>query len=424
MIIRLTLLILLTLSLQANTKEFYIELTPESKNKKYDKKMPKVNIFKDIFLSIDSDLKIDSDSIFLSDKYQELNIRSIDTLGSLDALNNIRKSKANIAIVRGDILGAKNNGLFGLDTYKDYGIVCSSSNSFLYLVSKKTITSINDLRGMKVSTGLSSNIAQLYLSNISKNSGIKLDITYKSLDVDDSIYALKNDKIDAIFLFAPQNYAKKFSKHDLNISSLPDDFFANLSFKKGLNRESYYIGDERIRTFSVQNFVIAPKNTLDTKINVKIEAMVSAFGCYQSLQNIDSFYGEMHEMVKEAVGSIHKRIEKENAISITLRTVEKVDNGSKYIFDISNGSDSDMNITFEGFETNAFDNIPIKPRHLIEVVPSGDLGIKAKSEKMVSFIYKNPFLYTIKKKKIKTIYKNLSVKDSKVEFFLTIGDDL
>jgi TRAP-type uncharacterized transport system substrate-binding protein len=410
--------------LMANTKEFYIELTPESKNKKYDKKLEGSNIFKDIFISADSDVKIDIDNIFLSEKYHDLSIKEIDTLGSLDALNNLRKSQANIAIVRGDVLGAKNNALFGLDAYQDYGIICASNTSRLYLVSQKSITSVNDLRNMRISTGLSSNIAQLYLANISKNSGIKLDITYKSLDLDDSIYALKHGKIDAIFMFGPKGYASKFAKNDLNVTSLPDDFFNNLSIKKGLNRDSFTLKGERIRTFSVQNFVIAPKNTLDAKIGFKVEAMVSAFGCYQNIQNIDSFYGELHPMVKEAVGSIHKRIENENALSIELRHVEKVDNGRKYIFDITNNSENDMNITFEGFETTAFDSIPIKPRHLIEVIPSGDFGIKAKSDKMVSLIYKNPFLYKVGKRKIKTVYKNLSVKNSKVEFFLTIGDDL
>ncbi|MBN2823886.1 MAG: hypothetical protein JXQ76_01070 [Campylobacterales bacterium] len=405
--------------LWAQNKEYYIELN--ANDKKFDKKLESVNIFNDIFISIDSDLKINSNTIYLSKKYQDISIKNIDTLGSLDAINNLRKSKANIAIVRGDVLAAKKHALFGFDTYEDYGIVCSSSDSFLFFVTKKKISSVDEMRNMRISSGLSSNIAQLYMDNISKNSGTKLDISYESLDLDDSIYALAHDKIDAIFIFGPKSYVKKFSKNGLIINSLPNDFFTNLSIKKGLNRDAFYVDGERIRTLSVQNFVIAPKNSLDAKLNSKVEAMVSAFECYRSIQNIDSYYGDLHPLVKEAVGSIHKRIENENAITVVYKHSEPIDNGRRYIYTISNASENDMNITFDGFRTRAFDAIPIKPRHLVEVVPSGSLLIKAKSQQMVSFSYTNPFLYTIGQKRIKAVYQNLTVPDSKVEFYLTVG---
>ena len=389
---------------------------------KRDRKMSSINIFKDIFISIDSDIKIDSNSIYLSKKYQNLNIKNVSTEGSLDAIDNLRKSKANIAIVRGDVLGAKNNALLGFDEYKDYGIICSPSSSILYLISKKEINSITDLRYMEISTGLSSNITQLYLSNIAKNSGTKLDISYNSLDLDESLYALSIGRLDAIFMFAPSNYTSKITRAGLTIRSIPNDFFTNLTIKKGLNPHSYYIKDRRIRTLEVQNFIIAPKTTLDKNIDLKVESMISAFGCYKSIQNIDAFYGDMYESVKESVNNIQQMVDKEDAISFNLVQKVKTTDGTRFVYDVINSSSSDMNITLEEFRTTKFDRVPIKPRHLMTTIPSGDIELKAKSTKMVTIIYKNTFLYRVKPTKLRVIYKNTTLKDSKVEFFMTIGD--
>ncbi|MDQ7084742.1 MAG: TAXI family TRAP transporter solute-binding subunit [Sulfurovum sp.] len=387
-----------------------------------DDKMSTVNIFKDIYISIDSDIKIDTKSISFSKKYQDLNIKEITTSGSLDAVDNLRKSKANIAIVRGDILGAKNNGLFGFDAYNDYGIICSPSSSILYLISEKEIHSIIDLRYMEVSTGLSSNIAQLYLSNIAKNSGTKLDIGYNSLSFDDSIHALQKGQIDAIFMFAPESYASKITKMGLKIQSVPDNFFTNLTIKKGLNPDSYYLGDRRIRTLEVQNFIIAPKTTLDKNIDLKVESLISAFSCYKTLQNIDAFYGDIYPSVKESVNKIQQRVDKEDAITFTLDQKIKTSDGERFVYYATNHSSSDMNITLEEFRTTSFDTVPIKPRHLMSTIPSGYIELKAKSQKMITILYKNTFIYTVKPTKLKVIYKNLTLEDSRIEFFIHIGD--
>ena len=399
----------------------FILLSSELYSKK-DAKMNSVNIFKDIFISIDSDIKIDADSIQLSQKYQNLNIKSIQTKGSIDAIENIRKSKANIAIVRGDILGSKKNSLLGFDAYKDYGIVCSPSDSILYLVSKKEINSIVDLRYKEVSTGLSSNIAQLYLNNIAKNSGVELSIGYNSMDIDDSLDALENNKIDAIFMFAPYSYIRKITKKGFTIRSLPNDFFSNFSIKKGLNRYSYDIEDRYIRTFSVQNFIIAPKTTLDKNIALKVESMISSFGCYKSIQNIDAFYGDIYPSVKDSVNDIQQRVDKEDSINFYLSKKAKTSDGTRFVYYATNNSSSDMNITLDEFRTNKFDNVPIKPRHLLSITPSGNIELKAKSEKMITIIYKNTFLYRVKPTRLEVIFKNTTLQNEKIHFYMTVGD--
>ncbi len=389
---------------------------------KKNRKMSEINIFKDIFISVDNDIKIDTDNIYLSKKYKDLNIKNIYAEGSMDAIDNLRKSKANIAIVRGDILGARNNSLLGFNTYKDYGIICSPSNSVLYLISKKKINSIVDLRYMEISTGIASNITQLYLNNIAKNSGTKLDISYNSMNLNDSLSALKNDSLDVVFIFGPSDYASIIDDEGLTIHSLPDDFFTNLTIKKGLNPHSYYIEDRKIRTLEVQNFIIAPKTTLDKNIDLKVESMVSAFGCYKTIQNIDAFYGDMYPSVKESVFKIQQRVDREDAIDFKLHKRVKTTDGERFVYYARNHSSSDMNITLSEFRTTKFDKVPIKPRHVMSTVPSGDIELKAKSKKMITILYKNPFLYKIKRTKLKVIYKNLTFEDSTVAFFMTIGD--
>ena len=390
---------------------------------KHDSKMSNINIFKDIFLSVDYDLVINSKEIFLSKKYDDLNIRQINTLGSLDALHNLKTSKSNISIVRGDILTIKKTGMLGLSIFDNYGIVCSPSSSRLYLISDKNITTINDLKNMKIATGLASNIAQVYLSNIAKNSGMSLSISYFSMDFDNAISKFERGELDAIFMFAPISATKNIIKKKLPIVSIPNDFFTNLDLKTGLENNSYYIKDRRIRTLEVQNFIIAPKDTLDTKINFKIEAMVSAFECYRTIQNIDKSYGTIHTEVKKSISKIQDRIDKEasTGFKFVSKTVNK--DSVEYIYNIVNSSSIDMNISLKELRSSSFDNIPIRPRHLINVIPSGMIIVPKKGKQKITFIYKNPFIYRIKNKTINIVYENLSVKgDDDMIIKLNVGD--
>ena len=399
------------------------ELEDEIKKEKNDDKLDKINIYKDIFLAIDSELKMNIDDIFLSQKYKNFTLKGIESIGSLEAINNLRKSKANISIVRGDVLGIKKNGIFGIEPYEDFGIICSPNRSVLYLVSKYDITSINDLRDRIVSTGLVSNMAQLYLNDITKNSGVELDISFRSLDISDSIDALLNDDIDVLFAFAPENYVLNFTTNGLKVQSLPDDFLTNLNYTKGINPHRYELNGKRIRTYETPNFIIAPTQTLDENINLKIEAMVSAFKCYKTIQNIDSFYGKLHDDVKKSISKIHKRLDKQSAIKFVFKRDVKVKNSVKHIYEIQNNSKADQNITFLQFRTKKFDKIPIKPRHLISIIPNKMIKLKAGSKRILTFTYKNPFLEKIPKRKIETVFINKTEKNKEIKFFLTIGDE-
>jgi len=386
-------------------------------------------IFDKVFITMDKNL----DSSIIDKNSSFIKIRS---RGSLDAINNLKDNKANIAFVRGDVLGIKKNGILGLETYDNYGIICSPNKSILYLVSKKDIKSIYDFRDKKISTGVMTNLAQIYLNSVLKNSGLEFDISFNALNLYNSIDALKKGDIDIIFMFAPKKSMSEFNKNGLKIQSLPDDFFKNLTFKRGLIPFKYKIKKRTIRTFEVQNFLIAPIETLDKNISSKIEIIIKNFKCYKTIQNIDPFYGTLHPSVKDIINKINQKAKeppkpstppkkedyKDEPIQFLFKREITLENGINYIYDIENRVKSDINITFWEFKTDKFDNISIKPRHLISISPNGIIKLKGKSKRIVTFTYKNPFLYNIQPQSMEVVYKNLTMENKPLSLFLTIGD--
>ncbi len=383
-------------------------------------------IFDKIFLAVDNNL----DNSALDKNISLIRVKS---RGSLDAIRNLKDNKANIALVRGDVLGIKKNGILGLEPYTNYGIICSPNKSILYLVSKVDINSINDFRNKKISTGVMTNLAQIYLNNVLKNSGLEFDISFNALNLNSSIRALKKGTIDIILMFAPKYALYKFNKSGLVIKSLPDDFFKNLTFRRGLKSFSYRIKNRKIRTLAVPNFFIAPVKTIDKNISSKIEQIVKRFECYKHIPHINSFYGVLHPLVKDIINSINQKEKeppkKENFKNRPIKFLFKrkviLDNEVSYVYNIENRVSSDVNISFWEFRTNSFDNMPIKPRHLISIFPKGVMNFKGKSKKIVTFTYKNPFLYKISPREIEVVYKNLSKEsnNSVLSLYLTIGDN-
>jgi len=391
-------------------------------------------IFDEIFLAIDNNL----DNNYIS---KGIKLTKVKSKGSLDAIRNLKENKANIALVRGDVLGIKKNGILGLEAFENYGIICSPSKSILYLVSKTKIKSINDFRDKKISTGVITNLSQIYLNNVLKNNGLEFDISFNALNLNNSIKALKKGNIDIILMFATRDALSKFKKNGLEVQSLPDDFFKNLTFKRGLKPFSYKIKDKKIRTLEVPNFFIAPLDTLDDNIKYKIEQIIRKFKCYKTIPTIDPFYGTLHPLVKSIINEINQK-EKEppqkapkeeeyfdhNPIQFLFkREVNLIDGGKSYIYNVENRASKDINISFWEFKTNSFDNIPIKPRHLISISPKRVIKLKGKSKKLVTFTYKNPFIYKITPREIEVIYKNLSMEnnssfDNTISLYLTIGD--
>ncbi len=386
-----------------------------------EKKLDRENIFDDLYITYDKALNIKSIPISSYYKKKGLKVKKIAVEGSLDAILNLRKSEANIAIVRGDVLGIQKNKILKIEPYTDYGIVCSPNKSYLFLASREKINSILDFRFKVVSVGSVSNFGQLYLNSVAKNVGIEQDIMFLSMNLKESLKAFKDGALDIIFIFGTKSDAKKILKAGMELNSLPDDLIDNLTFKKGLHLNRIKFGKREIVTYQVPNFIIAPLNTIDENIENKIEAVISAFQCYKKIQNIEPFYGDLHPAIKNAISNLHKRLSRQKAIEIVLKNRVVTNEDIKYFYYIKNNSKFDMNVTFDYYKTKAFDKIPIKPRHLLTQIHQPIIKLKPKSKKMITFIYKNRFLYRIKPTIIEAIFENETTKE-KIIVPLKIGD--
>jgi TRAP-type uncharacterized transport system substrate-binding protein len=393
------------------------------------KESSSIDILDNIIYSQDKSFEDLNITDYVQKKY-ELNILNVKSIGSKDVINKLQDSSINIGLTRGDILGIHNNGLYGFNQFKNYGILCSPSSSVLYIVSKIKIDSIYDLRGKRISTGNISNFAQVYLSDMLQNSGLSTDISFRSYSFDKSINLIKSDKIDMIFMFSKPKDFQKLQKHNLVISSIPKDAFQFLKRNKGLNPYNYKVGDKIINTLSAPNYIVAPLETLDIDISKKIEAIVDKFECYKNIQNIDPFYGAIHPEVKDAISRIRVRNKaadelnnKLNSIVIKLDDTKVVDNQTQYVYRVYNDSKYDANITFDHYRTKLFDNTAIKARHVLDNFPKGNINIKPFKSKLVSFTYENRFTTKVKDTKINLIFKDLVNDGNIISTVLRIGDN-
>jgi len=386
----------------------------------YKKDKIQTNILKNIVFSVSS-----------KQQFPSLKNRQIIKEGGLDKIYAIKDYTANFSIVRGDILGINNAGLYGFEAFTNYGLLCSTSEDILYLVSKKEIKSIYDLRRKSISVGNISDMAQIYLKEIAKNSGVILDINFKSFSFNDSMNMLSNDKLDAFFMFAPKEKILSMVKKGLYISSMPDDFTKLLNTKDGLKKVKYRIDGRLIRSYKVPNFVIGVVDTLDTKINDKIEDVVKAFKCYKQVKVPDAFYGKVHPYLAKAIESIQTDIDskklleqKSKALTIKFFKEKKSSDSKLYYYQITNDSSDDVNLTFTTAKTKAFDKYAFKPRHLLNIqLANPIIEVKANSKRLISFKYHNPFSTRLKNLKLDLNFKTKDLNAKEFSIPLIIGDE-
>ena len=154
------------------------------------------------------------------------------------------QGKANFAIVRSDILEEyykkKNNS-------RPYHIIGKvSKKSVLYYLSTQnnTIKSVKDLHHKTVSIGLLGDKANVYLKHILNENNSTYKINMISKDFFHSLSALKDERIDAIFMFGIEDFKIKFRQY---IKPYPKGFFSTLKANKTLTCKknscymSYYL---------------------------------------------------------------------------------------------------------------------------------------------------------------------------------------
>jgi len=363
----------------------------------------------------------------LSIKHQDINRK-----GGLDTLADIEHSVSNFALIRGDTLGLKNAGLAGLEPFNNYGILCSPSESVLFLVSHEEVTSIYDLRGKMLSIGSISDMAQVYLQKVAKEAGVIQDIGFKSYSVDTSMRLLKNRKIDAFFLFAPLSYLEKFLEKGFYISSIPKDFVSGLSTKRGLKRFKYKVNNRLISSFKAPDFLVSPLQSVDVDLVDKIGVVAEAYGCLDNVKIPNAFYGQLHPVLLEALAkkkaksleSVLPVTPKKDVIEISLYKKEKGKREVIYLYKVQNNGLHDANISFDHYETKALDRQTVKPHHLLKLnAKNRNITVDKNSSRLISFSYENPFTLRVKNLPIDLVFKNEQVEENYIYVKTVVGEE-
>lgn len=366
-------------------------------------------------------------------------VNKITRQSNIEVINDIENAVSNFGIARGDVLGLKNLGLYDLGLFNNYGILCKTSDSVLYLVSREEIKSIYDFRGKNISTGKVTDIAQIYLKNALKDTGILKDIDFKALSIDASIKALEDKEIDVFFLFAPKNHIYKFLKKGFYISSIPNMLRTELNTQEGLSVVKYKIDDRLILTYQSPNFLVSPLATLDVDIVKKIEIVANRYGCFNTLKIPKAFFGQVHPELLKALELLKAKLEAEkqakldadalalekDGVSISYVETKKYDEYVDYIYKVSNITTEPRKVIFQYIKTKYFDQFAIKPHHVLTLnTKSEQLSIEPNSEKIISFRYKNPFTIRIENLKVELVFKDAKFTDKRIILPLTIGDNL
>lgn len=368
-----------------------------------------------------------------------IKVNRVKRKSNMQVINDLEGSIANFGIVRGDILGLKNLGLYDLGVFNNYGILCKNSDSLLYLVSRKEINSIYDLRAHTISTGNVTDIAQIYLKNAIDNTGILKDYHFKALGIADSMKALEKNEIDSFFLFAPRDYIYTFLKKGFHISSIPSKIREVLNKQDGLDVIKYKIDDRLVLTYQTPNYVISPLATLDQNIVKKIEVVADKFGCYENMKMPNPFYGQVHPEFLKALDALKAKLEaqkaaqlaanalaaKQNGVSITFMERKKYDDYTDYLYKIENTTAESVSVIFESIKTNYFDDYAIKAHHIFRLNTKSDqIMLEPASSKVVSFKYQNPFAIRVNDLNVDLIFKDTRFSDRRIVLPVVIGDKL
>ena len=182
----------------------------------------------------------------LNEKLKDkLNINVESTGASKANIQLLATGDADIAIVQNDVMyyAYTATDLFaGSDPITSFSAVCSCYPEYVQILAKKDITSVEQLRGMKVSVGDAGSGTEFNAKQILAAYGISFDDIVKSnQSFADSADALKNGTIDAAFVVAgyPTTAVTELATNfDFNLLPIDDAHAADLQADYGF----YYYG--------------------------------------------------------------------------------------------------------------------------------------------------------------------------------------
>ena len=136
-----------------------------------------------------------------------MNLSAVSTGASMANIQQLQVGASQIAIVQNDVMDYAYNAtdLFeGQDPYTDFSTIMVCYPETIQIIAQKDITSIDQLKGKRVSTGDAGSGVEFNARQILAAYGLDIDsdIVKNSQSFADSADALKNGQIDAAFVVA------------------------------------------------------------------------------------------------------------------------------------------------------------------------------------------------------------------------------
>jgi hypothetical protein len=213
-------------------------------------------------------------------KQNNLDIDVIPTRGALQNIHDVfMYESVPLGIIQGDVLAFLN--IFG-NSDEEIRVKAESLRAVLplyqeqiHVITRKDITSVQDLAGKIVSIGDAGSGTSLTASTLLHQWGIspKELVTY---DIKKGIDALRNGKIDALFYVVgvPAKVLQEQIVPEDNFHILPvsltitpeDEFYSKLYSKVTLPANTYSWQTEPVETLAVQSFLFTVENDDCTKV--------------------------------------------------------------------------------------------------------------------------------------------------------------
>ena len=195
----------------------------------------------------------------------------------LEVVEKYMNKEASFALVREDIFYTFLSEHKML--HSNYHIIGKiSEKAILYFFSKED-HKIKNIQNKKISIGRLGDKTNLYLKQILKKQHIPYTVNMQSEDFYHALQALRDDEIDAIFMFGRENYKHKFIHY---IQDYPKGFLEGLKEEKGLvcEKNSCYTSYYFIASDSVGEQVMHNIYVQVTPILAKNKALTSYLGKY------------------------------------------------------------------------------------------------------------------------------------------------
>ena len=238
----------------------------------------------------------------IESKQSQLRFVIRDKNSSLDAFNDIKLSKATVAIVRGDILAdnmaVKN--FFTNRAFQDFKVVSKlddSFSTFLYLVSKNGESDAYKLLNpdpkrkemKKISVGYLKDLSNIYLLDIAKSVNSNYRFRYKFYSAEETFSKLNEESIDAGYLFLSKKMVDRARKEGFTLTSItkPMNIKEEQFAKKIKEQKAFHPMANGIR---VDNYLVASSSISDFDLTVLTFALKNSSSL---VGNIKSEYGEI-----------------------------------------------------------------------------------------------------------------------------------